>query len=122
LPGGGNQQKSKKSTEDFVQGNKDLRAIFAINDPSALGAYTALKQVGLEKQVTIVGFDGEQAGKQAIKDGKIFADPVQYPDKMAQITIQSIFEYFDGKKPEKLIKIPAELYFKEDAEKDPALK
>ena len=66
LPGGGNQQKSKKSTEDFVQGNKDLRAIFAINDPSALGAYTALKQVGLEKQVTIVGFDGEQAGKQAI--------------------------------------------------------
>ena len=122
LPGGGNQQKSKKSTEDFVQGNKDLRAIFAINDPSALGAYTALKQVGLEKQVTIVGFDGEQAGKQAIKDGKIFADPVQYPDKMAQITIQSIFEYFDGKKPEKLIKIPAELYFKEDADKDPALK
>ena len=122
LPGGGNQQKSKKSTEDFVQGNKDLRAIFAINDPSALGAYTALKQVGLEKQVTIVGFDGEQAGKQAIKDGKIFADPVQYPDKMAQITIKSIFEYFDGKKPEKLIKIPAELYFKEDAEKDPALK
>ena len=122
LPGGGNQQKSKKSTEDFVQGNKDLRAFFAINDPSALGAYTALKQVGLEKQVTIVGFDGEQAGKQAIKDGKIFADPVQYPDKMAQITIQSIFEYFDGKKPEKLIKIPAELYNKEDADKDPALK
>ena len=76
----------------------------------------------MEKQVTIVGFDGEKAGKQAIKDGKIFADPVQYPDKMAQITIKSIFEYFEGKKPEKLIKIPAELYFKEDAEKDPALK
>ena len=47
---------------------------------------------------------------------------MQYPDKMAQITIKSIFEYIDGKKPEKLIKIPAELYFKEDAEKDPALK
>ena len=122
LPGGGNQQQSKKSTEDFVQGNKDLRAIFAINDPSALGAYTALKQVGMEKQVTIVGFDGEKAGKQAIKDGKIFADPVQYPDKMAEITIKSIVEYIDGMKPEKLIKIPAELYFKEDADKDPDLK
>lgn len=122
LPGGGNQQQSKKSTEDFVQGNKDLRAIFAINDPSALGAYTALKQVGMEKQVTIVGFDGEKAGKQAIKDGKIFADPVQYPDRMAEITIQSIVDYIDGKKPEKLIKIPAELYYKEDADKDPDLK
>ena len=73
LPSEGKQLPSKKSTEDFVQGNKDLRAIFAINDPAALGAYTALKQVGMEKQVTIVGFDGEQAGKQAIKDGKIVA-------------------------------------------------
>ena len=122
LPSEGKQLPSKKSTEDFVQGNKDLRAIFAINDPAALGAYTALKQVGMEKQVTIVGFDGEQAGKQAIKDGKIFADPVQYPDRMAQITIKSIIDYIDGKKPEKLIKIPAELYYKEDADKDPALK
>ena len=39
-----------------------------------------------------------------------------------ELTGESIVEYIDGKKPEKLIKIPAELYFKEDAEKDPALK
>ena len=76
----------------------------------------------MEKQVTIVGFDGEKAGKQAIKEGKIFADPIQYPDRMAEITIQSLVDYFDGKQPEKLIKIPAKLYYKEDADKDPDLK
>ena len=70
----------------------------------------------------IVGFDGEKAGKQAIKEGKIFADPIQYPDRMAEITIQSLVDYFDGKQPEKLIKIPAKLYYKEDADKDPDLK
>ena len=122
LPGGGNQQDSKKSTAAFVQGNKDLRAIFAINDPSALGAYAALKQAGMEGKVTIVGFDGEKAGKQAIKDGKIFADPIQYPDEMACITMDSILKYIDGREPEKLIKIPAKLYYKEDADKDPDLK
>ena len=122
LPGGGKQLPSKKSTAAFVQGNKDLRAIFAINDPSALGAYAALKQAGMEGKVTIVGFDGEKAGKQAIKDGKIFADPIQYPDEMARITMDSILKYIDGRKPEKLIKIPAKLYYKEDADKDPDLK
>ncbi|HIG80387.1 MAG TPA: sugar ABC transporter substrate-binding protein [Verrucomicrobiales bacterium] len=122
LPGGGNQQDSKKSTAAFVQGNKDLRAIFAINDPSALGAYAALKQAGMEGKVTIVGFDGEKAGKQAIKDGKIFADPIQYPDEMARITMDSILKYIDGRKPERVIKIPAKLYYKEDADKDPDLK
>jgi ribose transport system substrate-binding protein len=122
LPGGGNQQDSKKSTAAFVQGNKDLRAIFAINDPSALGAYAALKQASMEGKVTIVGFDGEKAGKQAIKDGKIFADPIQYPDEMARITMDSILKYIDGRKPERVIKIPAKLYYKEDADKDPDLK
>ena len=46
----------------------------------------------------------------------------EYPDRMAEITIQSLVDYFDGKQPEKLIKIPAKLYYKEDADKDPDLK
>jgi ribose transport system substrate-binding protein len=72
--------------------------------------------------VPIVVFDGEKAGKQAIKDGKIFADPIQYPDEMARITMDSILKYIDGRKPERVIKIPAKLYYKEDADKDPDLK
>ena len=36
-------------------------------------------------QILIDGYFGEKAGKQAIKEGKIFADPIQYPDRMAEI-------------------------------------
>ena len=121
LPCGGNQQLGKKSTEGYLQGNKDVAGIFAINDPAALGAYTALKQAGMDRQVKIVGFDGEKAGKQAIKEGKIFADPVQYPDRMAVLTIDNILKFFDGETPEKLIKIPAELYYQKDGLADPDL-
>ena len=121
LPGGGNQTMGKKSTGDFLSGNKDLAGIFAINDPSALGAYAALKQNGLEGKVKIVGFDGELAGKRAILEGKIFADPIQFPDKMAVITMQNIRKYFKGEDFNKLHLIPTALYTKADAEKDPAL-
>jgi hypothetical protein len=36
--------------------------------------------------------------------------------------MDSILKYIDGRKPERVIKIPAKLYYKEDADKDPDLK
>ena len=48
--------------------------------PWARGA--ALEKAGKTEQVKIIGFDGQPEGKQAIKDGKIYADPIQFPDKM----------------------------------------
>ena len=69
----------------------------------ALGAWTALKQVGKADQVKIVGFDGQLEGKQAIKEGKIYADPIQFPEKMGVITMQNIVKYLNGEAFEKVI-------------------
>jgi ribose transport system substrate-binding protein len=99
----------------------DLRGIFAINDPSALGAWTALKQAEKQDQVVIVGFDGQLEGKQAIRDGKFYADPIQFPDQMGIMTVQNIVKYLDGEEFEAVQLIPTELYRKADAEQDPAL-
>lgn len=111
-----------KCTQDALQSNADLAGIFAINDPAALGAYAALKKAGKTNQVKIIGFDGQPDGKQAIKDGKIYADPIQYPDRIGQLTMQTILKYFDGEKVEKEQLIPTYLYRKADGEKDPELK
>ena len=32
--------------------------------------------------MTIIGFDGQPEGKKAIRDGKIYADPIQFPARM----------------------------------------
>ena len=69
-----------KAAEDALQAHSDLAGIFAINDPSALGARAALEKAGKADQVKIIGFDGQPEGKQAIKEGKIYADPVQFPN------------------------------------------
>jgi ribose transport system substrate-binding protein len=119
--GGGNQTLGFSAASAAIQANPDLAGLFAINDPSGIGAYTALEQAGKTEQVTIVAFDGEKQGKQAIKDGKFFADPIQFPDQMGIQTIEKIVKYFKGEEFEVVTLLPTKLYRKADADKDPEL-
>jgi ribose transport system substrate-binding protein len=57
--------------------------------------------------------------KKAIREGKIYADPIQFPDKIGQITVQTIMKYFAGEEVEPEVLIPTALYYKADAENDP---
>jgi len=121
LPGGGEKDKSFKATEDILQSHPDINGIFAINDPSALGAVAALEKANKASQVKIVGFDGQPEGKQAIKDGKIYADPIQFPDQIGKITVQCIAKYMKGENLPDHILIPTRLYKKADALADKSL-
>lgn len=120
--GGGVRDEGFKVTKDIVEANPDLAAIFAINDPSALGAYAALEAAGKADQVKIIAFDGQLIGKQAILEGKIVCDPIQFPDRIGKQTVEMIIKHFNGEEVKEELLIPSELYYKEDAEKDPELK
>lgn len=122
LPGGGARDKSFKTMQGIIAAHQDLNAVFAINDPSALGARAALEKAGKADQVAIVGFDGQPEGKMAIKEGKIYADPIQFPDRIGRQTVQMIVNHSKGKRVPKQLLIPTALYRKADAEKDPSLK
>jgi ribose transport system substrate-binding protein len=117
LPGDGDKEQAAKKTADALVTNPDLAGIFAINDPSALGAYAALVRAGKEKDVKIIGYDGQPEGKQAIKEGKIYADPIQHPGQIGRKTARAVVDYFDGKTPEPEILIPTRLYRQGDAER-----
>jgi ribose transport system substrate-binding protein len=122
LPGGGQKEQGYKAAQDALEAHPDLAGIFAINDPSALGAYAALHKAKKTDQVKLIGFDGQPEGKQAIKEGKIFADPVQYPDKIGQETARVILQYLRGERPPAEILIPTGLYRQADGLKDSTLK
>jgi ribose transport system substrate-binding protein len=121
LESGGAKDMGYKAAEDALQAHSDLRGIFAINDPAALGARAALEKAG-KTQVLIVGFDGQPEGKQAIKDGKIYADPIQFPDKMGVQIVDAIVRHSKGETLPGQMLIPTSLYRKADAMKDPELK
>jgi ribose transport system substrate-binding protein len=122
LPGDGKKDKGDRAAQDALQAHPDLAGIFAINDPSALGALAALEKAGKVDQVKIVAFDGQPEGKEAIKEGKIYADPIQHPDQIGIQTAQTIVRYLNGEEVEPEQLIPTGLYRQADAAKDPELK
>ncbi len=121
LDGGGARDPGFNAAKDAIEANPDMAGLFAINDPSALGAHAALDAAGKADQVTIIGFDGQRIGKQAILEGKIYCDPIQFPDQMGRVTIEQIVKHFNGEEVEPEILIPSKLYYKADAEQDPEL-
>lgn len=121
LPGDGAKDKSYKATQDLLQSHPDLNGIFAINDPSALGCYAALENAGAAEKIKIVGFDGQIDGKRAIRDGKIYADPIQFPVRIGQETMGAILKYLNGEDVPAQLLIPTELYRQSDAKADASL-
>ncbi len=122
LPSQAEELASQKQTKDALKSNRDLVGIFAINDLAALGAVSAIEEEKLQDQIKVIGFDGQKSGKLAIRDGRIFADPVQFPKQMGKLSAQFIKQYFAGDDIEPVHMIEPKLYFQADALSDEELK
>jgi fructose transport system substrate-binding protein len=83
----------RTAMENCLTKNPDINLVYTINEPSALGAYNALKAGGKEKDVTIVSVDGGCDGVENVKSGVIGATSQQYPLKMAQLGVEAIAKY-----------------------------
>jgi len=94
----------------------ELNAVFPINDPSALGAISALESAGKLADVTVVTVDGSAEGVAAIKSGKLYSTSAQSPREIGRVAAQKVYENLEGKPVEKDIKIPVELVTKENAD------
>jgi fructose transport system substrate-binding protein len=89
----GDQAKGQTAMENCLQKDPGINLVYTINEPAALGAYTALKASGKEKDVLVVSVDGGCTGVRAVKDGKIAATSQQYPLKMASRGVDAVVDY-----------------------------
>lgn len=96
----GNEEGGRKAMENLLQKDPGITVVHTINEPAAVGAYQALKAVGLESQVLIVSVDGGCPGVASVKDGVIGATSQQYPLQMAALGVEAIAKFAaDGSKP-----------------------
>jgi len=107
---GGDEAKAESVTDNLLQRFPSLSGIFGINDNSALGAVAAVKAAGKIGKIKIVGYDASAIGRKAIDAGQMVGDPQQHPDVIGQLTIDAIHDYFNGKKPAKIIPVPVGAY------------
>jgi ribose transport system substrate-binding protein len=115
LSGKGNRNEGYSVTTDILQAHSDIIGIFAVNDPSALGAYAAVQKAGKLDQITVIGFDASPAGKQAVFEKKLYDTPQQFPRKMAIGTVRAYIDYLEGKELSKNNFIPCAHYYYEDS-------
>ena len=118
LSGKGNRNDGFTVATDILTKHGDLVGIFAINDPSGLGAYAAVKREGKTDRITIVAFDASPAGKQAVFEKKLYDSPQQFPRKMAKGTVEAFIKHLEGKTVEKKIFIPCSHYYYETSVND----
>ncbi|SKC04980.1 D-ribose ABC transporter substrate-binding protein [Dyadobacter psychrophilus] len=90
--------KAMEVLESILQAQPDIDAVFCGNDAMAMGAYQALVAAGKADKVKVFGFDGAEDVVNSIKDGKIMATGMQFPEVMAQTAANFADEYFKGKR------------------------
>ncbi|MEW9094076.1 MAG: ribose ABC transporter substrate-binding protein RbsB [Clostridiaceae bacterium] len=96
-------QKGLSVMENIIQAHPDFQAVFCHNDEMALGAAKALT----EKEVIVVGFDGNDDAVKGVESGEIAATIAQQPDLMGSISIENAVKILKGENVEK--EIPVEL-------------
>ncbi len=102
-------------TENILTANKKIDCIWAINDPTALGAIQAVKQAKRDKELFIVAVDGSPEAIEAIKSGGAFvASAAQYPQRMAAAAVEQAILAMKGDKLPEFFPIEGSLITKDN--------
>ncbi|MGO1768435.1 MAG: substrate-binding domain-containing protein [Microbacterium sp.] len=108
-PADWDREKGYTVTENILQANSDLAAIFGRNDLAALGAVEAAKQAGRLSDLTIISFDGIDDALQSIKAGELSATVVQDPVLMGETALETAVSLSDGEDVEAVQDLPVEV-------------
>lgn len=113
--GGGSSEGGFAKMTDVLTLFPHIDAVFAINDPTALGVEEAARQAG-RKEFFIVGVDGAPKVKARLHDADslIAATVAQLPDVLAQKAVETGYAMMRKKPvPNRVVLIPAELLTRE---------
>ncbi len=109
INGAGVRDRSLKAADDMFQAHHDLRAVFAINDETALGVLASATSHSM-KDLIIVGYDAAPEALKAIASGSALkADVAQQPRAIGTQTIEAIADHFAGKNPPARIAVPVRI-------------
>jgi fructose transport system substrate-binding protein len=100
--GQGAEEGGRTGMETLLQKCPDINVVYTINEPTAAGAWEALKALGKDDgSVLVVSVDGGCPGVKNVEAGVIGATSMQFPLLMAALGVEAVSEFAkSGKKPE----------------------
>jgi ABC-type sugar transport system substrate-binding protein len=110
------QDKGLSAAQDILTANPNVTAIYAACGPPALGAVQALKNAGKKGgDVILVGFDALPDEVAQIKEGWETASVAQFPAKIGELGVDTLYKVVKGKKVPKNVDTGTALVTKENA-------
>ncbi len=100
--------------QNILTANPDLAGVFAQNDEMALGAVQAIKAKGLTGKVFVVGVDGIDDAKAAIKAGDMLATVAQQPDVMGRLAVEAAIKLTKGQTVDSKQDVPLKVLTKDN--------
>lgn len=116
--GDNGRQEALSLTQDMLTANSEIDGIFAINDPSALGATLAAEQAGYTDLV-IVGVDGSPEAVEALENAdSMFAGTAkQDPGAQVEMGLEMAQQIMAGEELEEdYVEIPTEMLTRDNLE------
>jgi ribose transport system substrate-binding protein len=116
---GGNREGGLRVMTDLLTAYDTIEAVFAINDPTGIGADLAIQQAQREDEMFVVGVDGAPDAVVALNDSDstFAASASQDPYTMAVRAVQIGYSILEGNDPpEEKVLIPTQLITRDNVD------
>jgi ribose transport system substrate-binding protein len=92
--GGGDQLKSTDLAKAIIQAHPNLKGFFGANEGSIIGVLNAVKELGMEGKITVIGYDSGKQQMDAIRSGTeagaITQNPVGIGYKCVEAAVKAV--------------------------------
>ncbi|MGH9339633.1 MAG: ABC transporter substrate-binding protein [Acidobacteriota bacterium] len=111
--GMGDQARSLAVAEDIINANPELDGIFCANESSTVGAVQAVKSLGKQGEIVIVGFDSAPSLIEDMEEGVLDSLVHQDPFKIGYEGVHTIVRKIRGEEPPRRVDTGVYLITKE---------
>ncbi len=100
--GAGDQLKSTDLAKAIIQSNPDLKGFFGANEGSIIGVLNGVKELGMEGQITVIGYDAGKQQMDAIRSGVEAGAITQNPVGIGYKCVESAIKAINGETLDKI--------------------
>ena len=101
-------------TKEIIKEHQDINMIAALNEYSCMGAAKAVKELGLEKKIGIMGFDNSLEEVKLLEEGVLNGIVIQKPFNMGYFGVEQAAKIIKGENYIKYLDCGSKLITKED--------
>lgn len=106
------------ATVEALRAHPQLRGIFATNDVTVQGVLVALRDVGRDGDVIVVGYDATPQGcEEIMRGGPLCGEVAQFPARIGRTAVELWVAHLRGEEAPRRVEVPVELVTRENVER-----